>query len=286
MFRHGSIRQFRCIISTLQKNAVSENIVNRGFSSSVVLCNDQPKTGGWLRKAFRVRPVQTGKDSASSLLSNRNTVYEIQFHSVKPEFMEEYLNEFQNFHNLVQEKRTGAELLGSFTVSIGKQDEAVHIWRYDGGYPTLNTAVETYRTDKDFVQFRKNRNKMINSRSNQILLSFSFWPFEKPTQEKNIYELRTYTLKPGTMIEWGNNWARGLITRKQLETPVGGFFSNMGELYTVHHIWAYKNLQTRKELRESAWQKPGWDECVAYTVPLIRTLESRILIPTPFSPLQ
>jgi hypothetical protein len=31
-------------------------------------------------------------------------------------------------------------------------------------------------------------------------------------------------------------------------------------------VWTgYKDLQTRKETREMAWSKPGWDECVAYT---------------------
>jgi len=48
----------------------------------------------------------------------------------------------------------------------------------------------------------------------------------------------------------------------------------------------YKDLQARKETREAAWRSPGWDECVAYTVPLIREMHSRILAPTSFSPTQ
>lgn len=40
----------------------------------------------------------------------------------------------------------------------------------------------------------------------------------------------------------------------------------------------YKDLQTRKITREAAWRKPGWDECVAYTVPLIREMDSRKFI--------
>ena len=28
---------------------------------------------------------------------------------------------------------------------------------------------------------------------------------------------------------------------------------------------AYKDLQTRKTVREAAWRRPGWDDCVAYT---------------------
>lgn len=48
----------------------------------------------------------------------------------------------------------------------------------------------------------------------------------------------------------------------------------------------YKSLLDRKETREAAWRSPGWDECVAYTVPLIKDMHTRILAPTEFSPTQ
>lgn len=219
-------------------------------------------------------------------LSSKETVFEIQFHAVKPECMEDYLNQFRTFKQLMEEKQAGSKLIGSWTVEIGDQDEAIHIWSYPGGYPVLNRANQIYRTDKDFIEFRKARNKMLRSRKNQILLAFSFWPEIAPRPPNHIYELRSYTLKPGTMIEWGNNWARGIKSRTTNNEPVAGFFTQMGDLYTVHHIWAYSDLESRKITREAAWQRPGWDECVAYTVPLIRHMQSRILIPTPFSPLQ
>lgn len=186
----------------------------------------------------------------------------------------------------MHDKKTGAKLIGSFTVEIGDQDEAIHIWSYPGGYPVLNNATNIYRTDKDFIDFRLARNKMLRSRKNQILLAFSFWPEPAPRPPSNIYEMRSYTLKPGTMIEWGNNWVRGIEHRRNNNEPVAGFFSHLGEQYMVHHVWGYKDLQTRQETRDAAWSKPGWDECVSYTVPLIRHMQSRILIPTPFSPLQ
>lgn len=86
------------------------------------------------------------------------------------------------------------------------------------------------------------------------------------------------------MIEWGNNWAKAIGARK--DEAYAGFFSQIGRLYNVHHIWCYENLQDRKETREAAWSVPGWDNCVAYTVPLIRDMHSRILEPTEFSPTQ
>lgn len=240
---------------------------------------------GWLSKILNVRTIPPSKESHSSQLSNKDTLFEVMFHQVKPEYMEEYLHQFSVFQQLVHDKKTGASLVGSFTVEIGDQDEAIHIWEYKGGYPVLNTATKTYRQDKDFIEFRKNRNKMLRARKNQILLNFSFWPELGPRQGNNLYEMRSYTLKAGTMIEWANNWSRGLAHRKD-SNPVCGLFSQIGELYQVHHIWCYPDLQNRKETRENAWQRPGWDEVVQYTVPLIRHMQSRILIPTPFSPLQ
>ncbi|KFM79908.1 Protein NipSnap, partial [Stegodyphus mimosarum] len=116
------------------------------------------------------------------------------------------------------------------------------------------------------------------------MLPFSYWGDPEPQNRNSMYEIRSYVLKPGTMIEWGNNWARGINYRKS--SAVAGFFSQIGQLYMVHHIWSYKDLLSRKEIREAAWRKPGWDECVAYTVPLIREMRSRWLRPTSFSPIK
>lgn len=127
---------------------------------------------------------------------------------------------------------------------------------------------------------------MLLSRRNQLLLEFSFWNEPVPRPGPNIYELRSYQLRPGTMIEWGNYWARAIEIRQQNQEAVGGFFSQIGSLYQVHHLWAYKDLQSRETTRNAAWQRDGWDEVVYYTVPLIQHMESRIMIPMKTSPLK
>ena len=70
--------------------------------------------------------------------------------------------------------------------------------------------------------------------------------------------MRSYWLKPGTLIEWGNLWHQGVQYRP--DAKVLGVFSQIGELYNVHHMWSYKNFQHRKEMRTNAWAKPGWSE--------------------------
>ena len=273
-------------------SALNRNVALRSFATEGSGDDKPPeKAPGWLTRLLMTKPggyadkIVTGKESYSRLLSEKDVVYELQFNAVEPAFMEEYLHIYETFVNTF-DKQTGAELTGSWTVEIGNQDEAIHLWKYPGGYPVLNKAREMYRTDKEFVEFRKKRNEMLRFRKNQILLPFSFWGDIQPREGKWMYELRSYTLRPGTLSEWGNNWQKGLKARQANQESVGGFFTQIGDIYNVHHIWAYESLQSRKEVREAAWRRPGWDECIAYTVPLIKQMTSRILIPTPFSPMQ
>ncbi|NWX46208.1 NIPS1 protein, partial [Steatornis caripensis] len=144
---------------------------------------------------------------------------------------------------------------------------------------------------QEYLDFRKERSRMLLSRRNQLLLEFSFWNEPLPRQGPNIYELRTYKLKAsghgaGGPARASGRPARAIKYRQENQEAVGGFFSQIGELYVVHHLWAYRDLQSREETRNAAWRKRGWDENVYYTVPLIRTMESRIMIPLKISPLQ
>ncbi|XP_050174266.1 protein NipSnap homolog 1 [Myiozetetes cayanensis] len=244
--------------------------------------------GSWFRSLF-VHKVDPRKDAHSNLLSKGETsnLYKIQFHNVKPECLETYnkLTE-EVLPKLHSDPDYPCDLVGNWNTWYGEQDQAVHLWRFSGGYPALTDCMNKLRQNKEYLEFRKERSRMLLSRRNQLLLEFSFWNEPQPRQGPNIYELRTYKLKPGTMIEWGNNWARAIKYRQENQEAVGGFFSQIGELYVVHHLWAYKDLQSREETRNAAWRKRGWDENVYYTVPLIRTMESRIMIPLKISPLQ
>ncbi|CAG2174504.1 unnamed protein product, partial [Oppiella nova] len=189
----------------------------------------------------------------------------------------------EKWTNQLQTKNSNAELVGSWKVAIGDQDQYIHVWRYKGW--RMASEVDNYiKNDSDLQSLNKELLPHLRKRQNQFMLSFSFWGHPTPAVHNSMYEMRSYVLKPGTMIEWGNNWARGVTFRK--DDAVAGFFSQIGQLYVVHHIWKYENLLARKETRESAWRKPGWDECVAYTVPLITKMRSRWMSPNSFSPIR
>uniref|UniRef100_A0A8D2KMA5 Nipsnap homolog 2 n=1 Tax=Urocitellus parryii TaxID=9999 RepID=A0A8D2KMA5_UROPR len=281
--------------------------------------NNRPREDSWLKSLF-VRKVDPRKDAHSNLLAKKETssLYKLQFHNVKPECLEAYNKICQEvLPKIHEDAHYPCTLVGTWNTWYGEQDQAVHLWRYEGGYPALTEVMNKLRENQEFVSFRKARSNMLLSRKNQLLLEFSFWNEPIPRSGPNIYELRSYQLRPGTMIEWGNYWARAIRFRQDSNEAVGGFFSQIGELYMVHHLWArrlcssvenskegraresfslkqprvkmpmaYKDLQTREDIRNAAWHKHGWEELVYYTVPLIQEMESRIMIPLKTSPLQ
>ncbi|XP_064209712.1 protein NipSnap homolog 1 [Anguilla rostrata] len=264
----------------LYKNSLQLLVFQRGFAEK----GDK----NWFRSLF-VHKVEARKDAHSNLLSKKETsnLYKIQFHNVKPECLEAYNSLSAEVQTRLHcDKDYPCEVIGSWNTWYGEQDQAVHLWRYSGGYPALTECLNKLKQNKEYLEFRQERSKMLISRRNQLLLEFSFWNEPAPRSGPNIYEMRSYRLKPGTMIEWGNHWARAIKHRQENREAVGGFFSQIGDLYVVHHLWAYKDLQSRDETRSAAWQKDGWDSAVYYTVPLIRSMESRIMIPAKNSPLQ
>ncbi|KAK5638582.1 hypothetical protein RI129_012877 [Pyrocoelia pectoralis] len=242
----------------------------------------------WLSKLL-VRKIEPTKESHSRMLSDKEIIYGLQTHNFRADSRDQYISNIKNKVDWIKAQpklSDSLELSGSWTVSVGDQDQALHLWKYTGGFEAIDNANELFAQDEDFKKLTDEQSKLVRSRHLQYLLAFSYWPSIVARKDKHIYEIRSYALKPGTMIEWGNNWARAINYRQNNAEAYAGFFSQIGRLYNVHHIWCYKNLNARKETRESAWRSPGWDECVAYTVPLIREMHCRILNPTNFSPTQ
>uniref|UniRef100_A0A8C4JM47 Nipsnap homolog 2 n=1 Tax=Dromaius novaehollandiae TaxID=8790 RepID=A0A8C4JM47_DRONO len=207
----------------------------RGLVSSA----SRPREESWLKSLF-VRKVDPRKDAHSNLLAKRETssLYKLQIHNVKPECLDAYNKLCQEvLPKIHEEKHYPCALVGTWNTWYGEQDQAVHLWRYEGGYPALNEVMSKLRQNKEFTEFRKARGNMLLSRKNQLLLEFSFWNEPVPREGPNIYELRSYQLRPGTMIEWGNYWARAIRFRQDSNEAVGGFFSQIGQLYMVHHLW-------------------------------------------------
>ncbi|GLS24149.1 NIPSNAP family protein [Labrys miyagiensis] len=102
-----------------------------------------------------------------------------------------------------------------------------------------------------------------------------------------IYELRTYRLRTGTVPAYLKLVdEEGIaIQRGHLGQLVGYFFSEIGVLNEIVHIWAYADLNDRENRRAALAADPAWQDFLPKIQALIETMENKILKPTSFSPL-
>ncbi|CAD6185717.1 unnamed protein product [Caenorhabditis auriculariae] len=249
------------------------------------------KPKGWIKKLLTgqhpVDPSEWQKQSHSSLLSSSEYIYEIMTHNYRPGEQEKYLDAFGTYKDEVLNKRSSIELVGSWTVGYGRtRDQAIHLWRYKKGYEDVDGAIAMHNDDGAVRAADSEVARLCGRRKNLIVKSFSYWREPEQRPPSHVYDMRSYVLQPGTMIEWANAWAKGISFRREANQDVGGFFAQVGQLYVVYHIWAYPSMAARNDTRQTTWAKPGWDATVAYTVPLIKKMQSKIMTPTKYSQLK
>ncbi|KAJ1672589.1 hypothetical protein EV182_006883, partial [Spiromyces aspiralis] len=189
------------------------------------------------------------------------------------------------YPRIVKALSPATKLVGSWKTEIGRLDTATHIWEHKG-YPALTEAKKYLASSDEAIQFERRLVPLLRERENQVMLEFGFWPTSPPIVTGGLYELRSYTLLPGRLLEWEQNWRRGVECRKHNERMIGAWFSQLGELNQIHHMWAYPDLQSRKEMREAAWKEDGWAKTVYNTLRVVQHMDTQILAPLPFSSLK
>ena len=96
-----------------------------------------------------------------------------------------------------------------------------------------------------------------------------------------IYEIRTYTLKPGQTPEYEKRFEASLPARLKYSELAAFWHTEIGPLNQVIHVWPYENLQQRAEIRARVAQEPDWPP---KTGDLLLSMESGIYVPAPSSP--
>jgi hypothetical protein len=99
-----------------------------------------------------------------------------------------------------------------------------------------------------------------------------------------IVEERMYTLQPACMQQFLTLYAsEGMaIQAPILGNMVGYYYTEVGPLDMVVHMWAYKSMDDREQRRARLQADIKWTVFAKKGVPLVRTQENRILIPAPF----
>lgn len=81
----------------------------------------------------------------------------------------------------------------------------------------------------------------IQSRHHQLMSEFSFWPSSPPRDsgfvDGGVFEMRSYQLQPGKLLEWEMSWRRGIEARRKFAVSDTSFVfiasnGNLGDFHS------------------------------------------------------
>ena len=104
-----------------------------------------------------------------------------------------------------------------------------------------------------------------------------------------IYEKRTYTINPLKMADWLALYKSDAyaVQTEHLGKLIGFFFTEIGVVNQVVHIWAYESLDERIERRAALYRDAQWlERFIPVAFPMLVRMESKLLMPAAFSPIQ
>ena len=212
-------------------------------------------------------------------------IYEVRTYDLKPGAISQAEDAFAE---ALPYREKYSPIAAFWHTEVGPLNQIIHVW----GYESLEER------DRLRTQAGKDPNWPPKITPGAILnMDSEIWhpaPFMNPMGGDqalgDIYEMRIYTYHPGVIPELMERWNEVLPEREKLSPLAAGMYTEFGGLNRWMHIWPYKDLNHRAEIRAEANKSPNWP-----TTKLIPAsernlkgplrMQNKILIPASFSPM-
>jgi hypothetical protein len=175
-------------------------------------------------------------------------------------------------------ERVKASPLGAFFhTEVGPLNQIIHIWPYD------DLAHRTRVRSQPIPNWPPKIQEFIVEMEAKIVNAAPFCPAFAPRQLGNLYEIRTYTMLPGSAPTVVEKWAERIEGRVKLSPLAAAGYTELGALNQWIHIWAYKDANERAHIREESRKDGSWPPA---TRGLFIRQENQLVVPASFSPLR
>jgi hypothetical protein len=204
-------------------------------------------------------------------------IYEIRTYRLAPGSLAEVEKRFGEAYEF---RKKYSELTAFLHTEIGPLNEIVHIW----GYQDLADRARVRAESAKDTNWPPKIQEFIREMRSEIIVPFPFIPAVRPGKVGPVFELRYYTLKPGTLPDTAKGWEAKLPERTKFSPIVLAGGVEFGKANGFVHIWAYSSLDQRAKIRADAvaagaWPPPGGGG-------RLLSQDNKILLPAAFSPLQ
>ena len=205
-------------------------------------------------------------------------IYEIRTYQLKTGLLSEY---WKRFGEKLPGRSELSSLGGHWYTDVGRLDQMVAIWPYE----SIEQRADVRRRAEAAPNpvWPPDTSTLIVDMKSEI---YRPAPFMTPLGERKIgpvYEMRMYTYPAEAMPNVLEVWADCIAEREELSPMAGCWYSELGGLNNFVHLWAYGSMEEREQVRKQAGTRESWPPRTA--VPPV-TMENKILLPAPFSPMQ
>jgi NIPSNAP len=176
--------------------------------------------------------------------------------------------------------RTKLSPLGAFWhTEVGTLNQIILLWPYASLAERQQIQAEADRLQgwpPDYLEFSVAEESM-------ILKAVPFSPPIEPRKLGNIYDIRSYTYRAGSIPTVIERWSKMMDERIKLSPLVGCWYSDIGPLHRWVQIWAYADAAERQRIRADAVARRLWPPD---TMEFMLKQENMLAVPAAFSPLR
>ena len=212
-------------------------------------------------------------------------IYEFRTYDIKPGSLAEVEKRFGEAY---EHRKKYSPLAAFWHTEIGPLNQIIHVWGYNDLAERTRIRAEAAK-DSNWPPKIK---EFIVSQRADIMTPLSISPELKPGKMGPIFEMRVYTLAGGAEVpKLQALWEKGIPERTRISPLCAAWISELGALNQFIHIWPYKSVDERNEVRDKAKATGMWPPSVlAKKTGLpgyeIIKQENKILMPSAFSPIQ
>jgi hypothetical protein len=210
-------------------------------------------------------------------------IHELRTYTLVPGKQGEYLKLNAEVGRPIRGDKYG-KLEGGWTTEFGLLNQYVHLWNYPSMDERERLRGELMKNEEWTKGYVPKIRPMLLAQENKILSAVL--PLKPPAEAGHVYELRWYRAHPGKAAEWLGLFKGIMPVREKYSKNVGLWQTEAGQLNEVVHLWAYRDLNHRAEVRANALKDPDWQAFIGKTAPLLAEMRAIVLNPAPASPMK
>ena len=210
-------------------------------------------------------------------------IYELRTYTLLPGKQPDYLKLNAEVGRKIRGDTYG-KFEGGWTTEFGTLNQYVHLWSYPDLVERDRLRGELAKNEAWTKEYIPKIRPLLVAQENKILAAQL--PLKPPVEGTHVYELRAYRAHVGKAGEWLGLFKAIMPVREKYSKNVGLWQTEVAQLNEVVHLWAYRDLNHRAEVRANALKDTDWQAFIGKTAPLLAEMRSIVLNPAPASPMK